>query len=295
MKTDLLVSLFVFLLISAAIWPQSAPAPEPSLGPSIIGIDHIPVAVRDLDRASEHYRSLGFTLKPGRLHSNGIRNNHIKFPDGSGIELISPPAKPVDELTADYAARIVEGDGPAYLSFHARNPEKLVAALRSASIGFKKQDDFITLPDPRLQFLFFDQDNRSPTDRPEHFAHANTAVAMTGVWLAVDDTTQQSVAKLLLALGSVVSSKTVFVPCATKADVWTVQNGLIVLLPKSYELHPGRPVVGVDFQVRDFAAATRYLPSRPISSCANSKESGPRRLFMPPTGANGLWLEFHEN
>jgi len=294
MKADLLASFVVFLLISAAIWGQEVPASEPSLGPSMIGIDHIPVAVGDLDRASGRYSALGFTLKPGRMHSDGILNNHVKFRDGSGIELISPPAKPVDELTAEYVARVAEGDGPAYLSFHARDTAQLVAALQSASIGFK-QDDVITLADPRLKFLFFDQDNRSPTDRPEHFAHANTAAAMTGVWLALDAPARQSLAKLLLTLGAVLSHKTVFVPSATKADVWNVQNGWIVLLPKSHELHPGRPVVGVDFEVRDFVAATRYLDSRSIASRPDSKRSGQRRLFIPPASANGLWLEFHEN
>jgi catechol 2,3-dioxygenase-like lactoylglutathione lyase family enzyme len=294
MKADLLASFVVFLLISTAIWGNEVPAPEPSLGPSIIGIDHIPVAVRDLDRASERYRALGFTLKPGRAHSDGIRNNHVKFQDGSGIELISPPAKPVDELTTEYVARIAAGDGPAYLSFHARNIEKLVAALRSAAIGFQ-QDGFITLADPRLKFLFFDQDNRSPTDRPEHFAHANAAAAMTGVWLALDAPARQSLGKVLLALGAVFGSRTVFVPSATKADVWNVQNGWIILLPKSRELHPGRPVVGVDFEVRDFAAAARYLRSRSMSLLADSKASAQKRLFIPPDRANGLWLEFHEN
>lgn len=46
---------------------------------AIIGIDHIPVAVRNLDQAVESFRSLGFAIKPGRSHSNGIRNGHIKL------------------------------------------------------------------------------------------------------------------------------------------------------------------------------------------------------------------------
>ena len=294
MKRDLLASSVLSLLISASTRGEGVPAMEPSLGPSMIGIDHIPVAVRDLDRASERYRALGFTLKLGRLHSDGIRNNHVKFQDGSGIELISPPATPVDELTAEYVARIADGDGPAFLSFHARDTEKLVAALRAASIDFKR-DDVITLTDPRLNFLFFDQDNRSPTDLPEHFVHANSAVAMTGVWLALDEPSRRLLSGVLRTLGAVIDSKTVFAPSAMQADVWSVQNGWIVLLPKSRELHPGRPIVGVDFEVRDFTAATRYLASRSISSRNGSERSGATRLFVPPAGANGLWLEFHRN
>src|ERR1700722_6636170 len=265
MKAYLLVLPALFSLIAAAAVAGGVSASDPSPGPSIVGIDHIPVAVTDLDAASERYQALGFTLKPGRLHADGIRNNHVKFHDGSGIELISPPPNPSDDLTADYIARIAEGDGPTYLSFHARDTEKLVAALQAASIDFKR-DDFITLADPRLKFLFFDQDNRSPTDRPEHFVHANSAMAMTSVWLALDEPTRQSLAKVLLALGAVVNPKTVYVPSPTKADVWSVQNGTIVVLPKSRELRAGRSIVGVAFEVRDFTAAARYLDSRPLSA-----------------------------
>ena len=91
-------------------------APEPSR----IGLDHIPVAVRDLEAASATYRALGFALKPGRPHANGIRNAHVKFPDGAGIELLTVPSA-VDPLSTKYFDMIRAGEGPAFLSFHARD------------------------------------------------------------------------------------------------------------------------------------------------------------------------------
>ncbi|HEV8464297.1 MAG TPA: VOC family protein [Pseudolabrys sp.] len=282
------------LLIPLATRSVEVLASEAQVGPSIIGLDHIPVAVRDLDRASEHYRALGFTLKPGRMHTDGIRNNHVKFKDGSGIELISPPAIPVDQLTSGYLSRITEGDGPVFLSFHARDTNKLSAALRAASIHFR-QGDVITLADPRLNFVLFDQDNRSPTDRPEHFAHPNTAVAMKSVWLALDESTRQSLTNVLLALGAVRSSKTVFVPSATMADVWDVQNARIVLLPSSRQLVPGRPIIGVEFEVRDLAAAAEYLGRRASSFSGRSEMSDEKRVFVAPADAHGLWLAFHHD
>ncbi|MCI0434391.1 MAG: VOC family protein [Gemmatimonadetes bacterium] len=36
------------------------------------GLDHIPIAVNDLDAAAARYRQLGFTLKPGRPHDGGF-------------------------------------------------------------------------------------------------------------------------------------------------------------------------------------------------------------------------------
>jgi catechol 2,3-dioxygenase-like lactoylglutathione lyase family enzyme len=62
-----------------------------ALTPVVVGLDHIPIAVADLERAAERYRRLGFTLKPGRAHKNGIRNQHAKFADGTELELITAP------------------------------------------------------------------------------------------------------------------------------------------------------------------------------------------------------------
>ena len=53
------------------------------------GLDHVPIAVNDLEAAAAAYRRLGFVLKPGRPHANGIRNVHAKFADGTELERLS--------------------------------------------------------------------------------------------------------------------------------------------------------------------------------------------------------------
>lgn len=276
------LSILLTLVLTMSGVNAMASDAEPS-GPSLIGIDHMPIGVRDLEQASNAYRSFGFTLKPGRYHDDGITNNHVKFKDGSGLELLCPPSKPVDSLTADYLHRIDNGDGPAFISFHARNTDKLVAALNSAGIRFK-QDDLITLEDPLLDFLFFDQDNRSPTDRPEHFIHPNSAITMTGVWLALDNETRDRLTQLFLTLGAEMHEEMVAAPRLARVVVFTIQNGQVTVLPKSHQLTQNRPVIGAVFQVRDLHTAARYLPEQAHS----------HRLLVPPTLAHGLWLELRD-
>jgi len=234
----------------------------------LVGVDHIPVAVRDLEAAAASYRALGFALKPGRPHDNSLNNWHAKYPDGTEIELITA-TQPKDALAAKYLQLIAAGEGPAFLALHCADFARLRARLTEHGIGFDPTS-FFSLQDPRLAYLFFVGDNRSPTDRPEHFAHANGTTAVVGVWLA--DAENPALIELLTALGAPPVRREVRVPEPTTALVSTVENGEIVLLPKSRRSIADRPILGAVLAVR--------------------APAGSRSRFVPPEQARGLWLEF---
>jgi catechol 2,3-dioxygenase-like lactoylglutathione lyase family enzyme len=53
-------------------------------------LDHIVIAVNDLDRAVADYQSLGFTVYPGGVHHGGVSHNAlVVFADGSYFEIIA--------------------------------------------------------------------------------------------------------------------------------------------------------------------------------------------------------------
>jgi hypothetical protein len=259
--------------------------------PSVIGIDHMPLAVRNLEVATDRYRAMGFAMKPGRFHENGIRNNHVKFPDGAGIELITA-SESRDSLTARYRQLLAQGEGPASIAFHARNTERLVAALASNKIDYVQDGGLIRLRDPQFDFIFFVRDNRSPTDRPEHFTHANSAVAMTAVWIASDNTSKWRA--LMSALGAAVREETVLAPEPVVATVFAVGNGNVVLVPQSRQLMKGRPIVGATFRVTDLDALNKMLASASIQPAQSGAKASHREIFLPPASTYGIWLSFTE-
>jgi catechol 2,3-dioxygenase-like lactoylglutathione lyase family enzyme len=53
------------------------------------GIDHLVIAVNDLDQAANDYRQLGFTVVPGGKHPVGSHNALVAFQDGSYLEIIA--------------------------------------------------------------------------------------------------------------------------------------------------------------------------------------------------------------
>ena len=244
-----------------------------SAKPAVVGLDHIPIAVNDLDRAAERYHALGFSLKPGRPHDNGITNQHVKFPDGTELELITAP-QARDALTATYRRHLAAGDGPAFLAFYAperdRVPQRLAAPL---------------------EYVFFGPRNASPTDRPEHFAHANTGESFIEVWLAADDLSPER--QMLEKLGATFARRRVHVPDPLVADVARLAEGEVIFLPGSRQVVKGRRIAGAAVRVKSLAAARRVIDTArlPLTPAPGSSRSS---IFLSPAVTHGLWLELRE-
>ncbi|MDR7271395.1 hypothetical protein J2X20_004063 [Pelomonas saccharophila] len=230
----------------------------------LVRLDHIPTAVRSLDAAAADFRALGFAIKPGRPHAKGLNNAHVKFANGAGLELITA-TQARDALSGRYVDLLREGEGPAYLTLHAADAARAAAALKAAGIPHRLDADGLELTDPRLPWIFFAGDNRSPTDRPEHFAHANGAFATREVWVATDDPTP--LAQLLAALGASSREEARGEPLKTRALVFELAaGGRVVIVPARHQLVPGHPLIGVVMATRASKAA-------------------------PAERAHGLWLE----
>ncbi len=234
----------------------------------VAGLDHVPVAVRDLEAAARTYERLGFVLKPGRPHATGIWNRHAKFRDGTEIELITAPAGR-DALTTRYRRHLARGDGPAFLALYAPDGEPP--------------------PGKAPDYVFFGRRNASPTDRPQHFAHPNTAQALVAVWLAGELAAEKA---FLRAAGATLTERTVHVPDAVEATVARLPEGEVRLLPPARARVAGRPIVGVTIRVGSLAAARRVLSRAGVAT--RGPIGSESSVFVPPVAAHGLWLELRE-
>ncbi len=75
--------------------------------PTVVGLDHLVVAVRDLDAAAEAWRALGFTLSPRGLHSTHVGSaNHTMMFGEDYLELLAVLVpQPHNEALRDFLAR----------------------------------------------------------------------------------------------------------------------------------------------------------------------------------------------
>ena len=271
-------------------------AAERGLGPALqplVRIDHVPLAVRNLARATHTYQRLGFTIKPGRFHPDGIHNAHVKFANGAGIELITAEA-PKDDLARHYRALLAQGEGPAFVGFYTPNLTALEQRLDGSGIRYSRDGNLLLFSDPALAWAFiFDVPNLAPNDKPEYFRHPNTANATLGIWIASAD--EARMLKLFKTLGARVEPRRVYVPDVVIANVATVADaGEIIFLPAARQILPGRPIVGIVLQTKDLDALDRRIRSAGIMVASTRETKTYRSTFIAPRDTHGIWLEFRE-
>lgn len=165
----------------------------------LLGLDHIVIAVRDLEQATADYRELGFTVVPGGRHPVGTYNSLIAFADGSYVELISFYRENPEHR---WWAALQKGGGLVDFCMQTDNLTADTAAFRRAGV---KIDDPVpwsrTRPDGyELKWLlslarenhrgvapFLVQDQTPRDERvPREKSHKNGAVGIGKVVVAVE-------------------------------------------------------------------------------------------------------------
>ena len=278
------------LILAAALLALACPAAS-SAQPLIEGLDHVPVAVADLDRAAADFSRLGFVIKPGRPHEDGIQNRHIKVPNGGGIELITATSSN-DALSAEYVEWLRTGDGPAFWSIYSPDLKALTTSLDGLQLAPHNEGDLVTWSGTQTYRLFFGDRLRSPTDGVAYWAHPNTAYKLRAIWLS----SASNVHHLLATLGGNLAAEVGCAPFDAHATgVILPGDGDEVFITSRVRQPPHRPIIGVTLLVRDIGAARRVLELADIpyvtaaSSCA-----GNRSLWIQPAHAHNMWLELRQ-
>ena len=98
------------------------------------GIDHVVIAVRDLDQATSDFTAAGFTVTPGGEHVNGVTHNAlIAFQDGSYFEVIAWKS-PDESQDTEWWRRLNHGEGFIDYALRTIDLHDEVARLRAAGL-----------------------------------------------------------------------------------------------------------------------------------------------------------------
>ena len=258
--------------------------------PSVEGLDHMPVAVRDLDEAAADFARLGFVVKPGRAHRDGIRNRHVKFPNGGGIELITA-SNPTDDLAREYVDWLKGGSGPAFWSLYSSDLASLTNRLEQRALDPKNHGDLVTFAQSALPHrLFFADRLRSPTDGPQYWSHPNTAYKLAGVWIAGS----APEISLFRALGMTRSKETRCAPFDRRAVTWVLPGeGDEVLVAPRVSRSADRSLLGMTVLVKSLSSARKVLVANKVRFTVPLR-CGKLSLWIGPQSAQMAWLELRE-
>lgn len=110
-------------------------------------VDHITVAVRDLDAAQRAFAQAGIETEFGGKHANGQTEMALaSFPDGSYLELIAP--QPGADVSQHYWAKfMLHNAGPCAWAITSSNIAADKKRLEEAGIAVESQRNGRTRPD----------------------------------------------------------------------------------------------------------------------------------------------------
>jgi len=171
-----------------------------------LGLDHLVVAVRDLDAAKDAYTRLGFTVTPRGRHTELKSANHtVMFQGGDYIELLGiEEQRPIN---AHYAAFLRQREGVAAIALKTADARAARDPLTAAGFTAAETLDFgrpVELPEGTREARFsITQIDPATTPggrvflcqhhtgdvvwRPDCLEHANGATGLAAFVIASDD------------------------------------------------------------------------------------------------------------
>ncbi len=232
---------------------------------SEIKLDHIIVTVQNIDKAAETYSTLGFTIKEGRLHANGLLNKHIKFKDGSSVELMTVKGNAKDDIARAYQEFLKNQEGGIYVAINA--PFDLVME-KADELGLSYQTSFgdpfsyITFENADLANVFFISYGKSFTDPDSILTHKNKVTGIKGIWMESSPLFVELIINLGAELKGMLST-----PDGKQNPVYRL-NHYDFIVDESISKKP--KILGIQFD----------------------SENSPNLNWLPPSQNHGIWITF---
>lgn len=254
-------------------------------------MDHVTIAVADLEAAAQRFQDLGFHVREGRLHEDGLQNRFIEFADGTELELMSLQGEPGSTLAEHYAMRIAEGDGAAFLALTGADPDQVLAALKRK--GFPAGNlqgrawTYTVLPNGHRASAIYHIAYADGADMDDPGAHANTATGLTGVWLR--GSRCEDLVPMLEAIAAVTPDCES--PVAGRIDLG---HQALSFLPALAGVPEERAITGVRIAVSDLDALLRILEHEAHSASRILEDDRGRWVIVPADSAHGVWLQFYQ-
>ncbi len=155
---------------------------------NFISIDHIPIAVKNLDNSKKVFSDLlHFKVKNGKEHE-GIKNYFIKFEDGTYLEFTTP-IDSFQTIGKYYADFLKNRQGGTSLAISITNSDTLINYLNAKSIEYKTDSNRIwkTVEPKGIELFFIDYADKQWRDSKTNTTHLNTSYSLKSAYILSTD------------------------------------------------------------------------------------------------------------
>jgi catechol 2,3-dioxygenase-like lactoylglutathione lyase family enzyme len=277
--------------------------------PPLSGIDHVLIAVADLDRARQGWERLGFTLTPrGRHLQQGTGNYCIMFPRDyvellGVVDRVQGPGGLGDFLRAGEGARAVAfatrsaADTAAELQRRgvaAGAPRDLARQLELPEGTVLPRFKLVSLPaeaTPGLAAFVCEQLTPDLVRRPQWLVHANGAVALRGVTVLVAATEPLRLPyETLFGAGVNTTDDVLTIHAGPHRLIFVTPDDFTALYPEAdFDVDRALPAIAaVTLASRDLALTADHLTQWQVAHEALADGT----VLVPPAEANGTLLIF---
>ena len=291
------------------------------------GIDHVGVAVPDLQRARQTYQDkLGFDRPVAGKLPNGLQNINFYFEDATYLETLNFWDAKKAAWVADFVKRYTHGGVFVVLSirsiaatsrFLEGRGFKLLAPFKGSIDvdGKKKASSWRTLffkksplPGNQLYFIEYPRETRenflkrlqSKETRRKFFRHRNTAIGIKAVWMAVRDL--EAATKAYESIGLRRGRPFKYPRLKASGQMISAGEGHILLLAPDTKASPLTPfvegrgpgVLGMSVQVKSLVAARRLISVGTKTKIESFNGPLGVSFLLPPKLTHGIWLEFFQ-
>lgn len=194
--------------------------PSQQLFDTTKGVDHIIIAVRNLEESSHDYNALGFGVEKGGRHPGGTENFVSFFTDRTYLELLGY-YEIKDQMTGDVAKFLEKREGAVGCGLAVSSAEKTASFLHSngfdvvgpsgGAITYEGVGEtppilwrYVAFKDKTTKhvgnFFFIEYDEKARDDflakhpdlaekrnRRINQVHRNSSLRLSAIWLAVND------------------------------------------------------------------------------------------------------------
>ena len=310
----LLAVCVVLSLVACASAGGQRPLRQPLLAGGH-GVDHVTILTEDVDAtAVEFAHALGFTVGARKAYGFGFTGANIYFADHSYIELygIHDPAK-VTEVGEGFA--IDAPPGVRWVTLHTRSAQQSADLLRARGIPawgpFTLPEDSAldawthrllgpeqpVLPGGRVYFVEYNEslaDSRwTAPGQHARETHANGAVALKSVWIAVRDLT--AAAARYEAAGLIAGPEIHHPALASTARAIQTPGGTLLLVQASHLQEAGEDAFyGISIRTTDLDAVRAVVRKAKGLELAPYDGLNGRSILVAPSIASGVAIEFFE-